>query len=400
MEMAELQKEKIELKIPHVIKYMGSKKKILTNVVDTLFEIHDGEPICDLFAGSSVLSGALRNNAEVWSNDIQEYSSILSNLYLSSYQWKKHANIEDDILKVATAYIEDFRKKYPKVKFTYKPDMSMEKFHALEKAQQDLIKKDFSKVTHHLFIKNYSGTYWSFEQCLWIDALRFAAEKYKKDPVFYPVMASLMFAMSYNSQSTGHYAQYRDATSESSMKDIFIYRIKAIWPYFERKLREFMETYKKPNEYNFKVMSGDYMTCLKKIPQGSLVYADPPYCFVHYSRFYHAIETLVKYDYPVVEHKGRYRQDRHQSPFCISTKVTEAFSDMFSRIREKDGQMVLSYCNTGMIDIDVLIALAKNSFGKSYKIVVKHIDYKHSTMGRKNDKSRDVQESLVIAKRR
>lgn len=386
----------IMAEIPHVIKYMGSKKKIISNVLEAIFEIHNGEPICDLFGGSSVLSGALRNTAEVWSNDIQEYSSILSSLYLSNYQWKKHPNLLSDIKAVAEKYVSDFKKKNPGLKFQYSDKSTLKEFNMLEKAQQALINKKFVG-SHHLFVKNYSGTYWSFEQCLWIDALRYTADKYKKDALYYPILSSLMFAMSYNSQSTGHYAQYRDATNVASMKDILIYRKKSIWPYFERKMKEFMELYKDPNKFKFKVLTGDYVDCLERIPTETLVYADPPYCFVHYSRFYHALETLVKYDYPIVEHKGRYRQDRHQSPFCIGTKVTSAFTELFSATRAKRGKLVLSYSNTGMIDLDELITLAKNIFGKKYAIDVKYIEYKHSTMGRKNDKSRDVQECLILA---
>ncbi|GAJ99584.1 site-specific DNA-methyltransferase [Geomicrobium sp. JCM 19055] len=130
--------------------------------------------------------------------------------------------------------------------------------------------------------------------------------------------------------------------------------------------------------------------------ENSTVYADPPYCFVHYSRFYHAIETLVRYDYPDVKYKGRYRSDRHQSPFCIRTKVESAFIELFKRVNKKNANLVLSYSNTGMIELDELIKLAKNNFDKDYKIEVRIQDYMHSTMGRKEDKSRKVQEALIL----
>jgi adenine-specific DNA-methyltransferase len=393
-------RDEVKVKIPHVIKYMGSKKKILTNVLDALLELHKKEVICDLFAGSSVLSGALRGQSNVWSNDIQEYSAVLSSLYLSNYDWKKHPHLASDILKTATEYVCSFQKAYPKVKFSYGGIKTVSKFKAIEKAQQDLMDMDFSKMSHHLFVKFYSGTYWSFEQCLWIDAIKFASEKYKATSLYFPIISSLMFAMSYNSQSTGHYAQYRDAYDLTSMADIMIYRNKEIWPLFEKKLKEFTTAYNTVNKFSFKATTLDYLECLDALPRNSLVYADPPYCFVHYSRFYHAIETLVKYDYPEVQFKGRYRTDRHQSPFCIRTKVKDSFHDMFVKIREKNSQLVLSYSNTGMIGLDELIALAKIVFGKEYKITVEYIDYLHSTMGRKNDKSREVQESLIMATRK
>ena len=118
---------------------------------------------------------------------------------------------------------------------------------------------------------------------------------------------------------------------------------------------------------------------------------------MHYSRFYHAIETLIRYDYPEVLHKGRYRTDRHQSPFCKRTEVVGAFEVMFQKIREKNSKLVLSYSNTGMISLEKILELAQETLGVEYEVYSKALDYKHSTMGRSEDKSREVKEYLVIA---
>ncbi len=258
---------------------------------------------------------------------------------------------------------------------------------------------NFGNLSHHLFIKYYSGTYWSYQQCLWIDALRKVADEYKNTPVHYVILSSLMFAMSYNSQSTGHYAQYRDATNLSSKTDILIYRQKEMLPYFIKKFK-ILQDYLHKNNLNHKVTSLDYLECLDQIDPNSLVYADPPYAFVHYSRFYHALETLVKYDYPEVNYKGRYRTDRHQSPFCKRSEVKPAFVNMFAKIKDKNSNLILSYSNTGMISLDEIIDIAQKNLGNNYDVNFKEVTYKHSTMGRKDDKSRSVQEYLIIGKRR
>ena len=44
---------------PHYIKYMGSKTKILPFVIQGIESVYQGGAICDLFAGSCSLSGAL-----------------------------------------------------------------------------------------------------------------------------------------------------------------------------------------------------------------------------------------------------------------------------------------------------------------------------------------------------
>lgn len=385
--------------VPHIIKYMGSKRNILDYVVAGINECYTGGTVVDLFAGSSVLSGALRTQVPVLSNDIQQYSTILAKTYLSSYEWDKYPNILEEIIDKATNKVERFKNSFPELNFDYHRELTLDQFNELEKQQQALIEHDYSAFDYHLFVKYYSGTYWAFEQCLWIDAIRGVADDYKGTSIFHAIISSLMFAMSYNSQSTGHYAQYRDANTESSMNDILIYRRKEILPMFVRKFIDLQQSFREHN-LKHKVTSMDYLDCLDIIESNSTVYADPPYCFVHYSRFYHALETLVLYDYPEVKYKGRYRTDRHQSPFCIRSKVSGAFYSMFEKLNEKDANLVLSYSNTGMIDLDELIELANETFNGRYDVKTRFQDYLHSTMGRREDKSRDVQECLLIAKKR
>ena len=115
------------------------------------------------------------------------------------------------------------------------------------------------------------------------------------------------------------------------------------------------------------------------MPETDLVYADPPYSFVHYSRFYHALETLVRYDYPASEYYGRYRSDRHQSPFCVKTKVKKAFQDIILPVAEAQKKLVISYSNTGMITLGDLRKECEIGFGKSHVQLISS-DYMHATM--------------------
>jgi adenine-specific DNA-methyltransferase len=385
--------------VPHIIKYMGAKKNILNFVIEAINETYEEGKLCDLFSGTSILSGALGKLIPMHSNDIQEYSAILAQTYLSNYKWNNYsANILDEIIEKASKYVNTVRNKYPSFIFSYSDNKTIKEFTKLEKQQQDLIHYNFDDLTYHLFIKYYSGTYWSYQQCIWIDALRKVADEYKGTPVYYLILSSLMFAMSYNSQSTGHYAQYRDATSLSSKTDILIYRQKEILPFFVNKFNQ-LRDYLGENSLYHTVTSLDYAECLNQIEPNSLVYADPPYAFVHYSRFYHALETLVKYDYPKVAYKGRYRVDRHQSPFCKRTEVKIAFAKMFAMIKVKNASLILSYSNTGMVSLNEILDIANKNLGSKYDVNVKEVAYKHSTMGRKDDKNRNVQEYLIIAKK-
>ncbi|WP_216636602.1 DNA adenine methylase [Endozoicomonas ascidiicola] len=386
---------------PHYIKYMGSKTKIMDFVIDGINDVYDGGMVLDLFAGSASLSGALRNQVAVHSNDIQEYSAVLAASYLTAYSDSKTPSSEEILGKAERIVKEHLHVVTDELK--YNNIDGLENFNEVEKSNRYLIELKFD-YDYHLFSKNYSGTWWTAEQCIWIDALREVAEQYKRSPVYPVIISSLMYAMAYTSQGTGHYAQYRDAKTISSMKDIMIYRKREVSHYFNRKyndaIRDIPES---ENIKGHKFTSLDFSDCLESF-DGGTVYADPPYCFVHYSRFYHALETIVKYDYPELQIKGgrivkgRYRENRHQSPFCIKTQVGNAFERMFQGVRKSQSNLVLSYSKNGMIDIEKLEKLALEILGRKYELDLLSRDYKHMTLGRQGDRHRDVEECLLLAK--
>lgn len=387
--------EKIK-KIPHLLKYMGSKREILDFVTNSISSLNlQAEWLCDLFSGTGVVGGTLKDEYKIHANDVQSYASVLSHTYLLNLKGQLSINCLDEIKDKVISLVNDYYKRFENLVFDYSNLEHLEQLLEIEKQQQALISKDFD-IGFHLFTKYYSGTYWSYDQCIWIDSIRAVAEQYKSKPQYYPILSSLIFAMSYVSQSTGHFAQYRDVTKDN-MYDILNYRKREVWPYFERKFTELIESVN-GNSNDFRVTTLDYVDCLRIIEENSIVYSDPPYQSVHYSRFYHAIETLVRYDYPNVSFKGRYRDDRHQSPFCKKTTVKQAFSSMFEGVSLKKSHLVLSYSDTGMIDLDTIITISRNHF-RDYSIETLERDHTHSKMGRNDERSQEVKEYILLFKR-
>lgn len=391
---------------PQVIKYMGSKASILRFIGKGLSEIHEpNKPIVDLFAGACAISGGFGHLAPVVSNDIQTYSAAIASIYLRPAD--KIGKF--DIIALARPLVEAKLTHLPN-DLSYPKELALEQYNELEERNRALLQVDFP-FAYHLFTKYYSGTWWSAEQCVWIDSIREVLDDLlQKSKIaeadFQLGLTCLMHAMAYTSQGTGHYAQYRNANTASSMKDINKYRRHSVAAYFTRKFDALLPwNLIHAIDKGHQLVSMDYRECLGQL-QPSVIYADPPYAFVHYSRFYHAIETLVKYDYPDLQIKsgeivkGRYRVDRHQSPFCIRTQVRSAFTDLFDGVTASGSDLLLSYSNTGMIDIDELINLATDCFGKKYLVWFENIDHDHMTMGRRNDHNRQVKESLIMAKKR
>lgn len=390
---------------PQVIKYMGSKASILEFVGKGLSQVHKpGMPVVDVFAGACAISGGFGHLAPIISNDIQAYSAVIASTYL--FKASRIGGL--DIVALAKPYATKKLQKLPKG-ISYPATCSLAEFNQVDEANRALIHEKFG-TKYHLFTKYYSGTWWSAEQCVWIDAIRQVLDKLLDDgkidkPDFDLGLTCLMHAMAYCSQGTGHYAQYRDAKTVSSMKDINKYRQASLPALFARKFGPLVAWNRAsvvPLQH--KLISEDYRSALANIPP-SVVYADPPYAFVHYSRFYHAIETVVRYDYPDLQQKagalvkGRYREDRHQSPFSIRSQVASAFSELFQGVKSSGSNLVLSYSNAGLINADELVLLAHDELGKGYKVGVEYMGHDHMTMGRKADHLRKVQELLLVAKR-
>ncbi|WP_244118917.1 DNA adenine methylase [Burkholderia gladioli] len=390
---------------PQVIKYMGSKATLLSFIGESLGKVHSTDrPLVDLFAGACAISGGFGHATKIIANDIQEYSATIGNAYLRmAPNAARH-----DVITLASKYAREKLDQLPR-DLVHAEDCSLEEFNAVEERNRALLNTDFS-IPYHLFTRTYSGTWWSAEQCVWIDSIRQALDSLLEaglftEPDYRLGLTCLMHAMAYTSQGTGHYAQYRDAKTDASMKDIHKYRRQSVSDLFDRKFASLIK-WNNANaiDLGHELMSLDYIDCLEKIP-ASIVYADPPYAFVHYSRFYHAIETVTKYDYPELQIKsgkmvkGRYRVDRHQSPFCISSSVQSAFVNLFDGVKDSKSDLILSYSNTGMLEIDDLIELANQKLGSRYNVWVENLNHNHMTMGRREDRTRQVEESLIIAKR-
>ena len=264
--------------IPHFIKYMGSKREILTDISDVVDALKiNSDWFCDLFAGTSIVSYAMSDKYNIISNDIQQYSSVFAKTYFGSYDFKGSiSELVSNILENALGYINGLNDQYPFLRdiLLYPDDIAYDDFVSMEGAQRELVNADLN-WDFTLFTRCYSGTYWSLEQCEWIDALRRTAEDYKTNSLYYAILSSIIFAMSYSSQSTGHFAQYRKIT-KTNYKNILLYRRRSIPDLFARKLEEILTICNGRASTGCIFWSLDYRDCLKRIPDGTLVYADPP----------------------------------------------------------------------------------------------------------------------------
>lgn len=338
----------------HLMRYMGTKSYLLEFIIPYIRKIvKKGGTILDLMAGTNSIGYALKKQYRIFSNDIQDYSFIIGK-----------AIIENNSINIS-------------------------KKTAIAKLKE-LFDINLKEGKYNLFYKTYADTYFSEKQCLEIDSIRYAIDnvynKYEK--ALY--LSALIYAMCYAQSTTGHFAQF---LPKEHQRIIPLRKIN-IWETFLTKCDDMNIVFSKfPNKIfnkDYKELFGEeYKSIMKQV---DLIYLDPPYTDAQYSRFYHILETLVRYDYPKVEYMGKYRKDRFMSGFCSKSKAPEEFEFIIKKSSELNKTLIISYSNRGIVSKHVILDLAKKYFKN---VELKEIDYLHSMQGKGNSK---VNELLFICR--
>ena len=338
-------------KVKRTIRYMGNKIKLLDFIIPEIIKYtKKDEIVCELMAGTNSVMYALKEKRCVYTNDIQYYSYIIANALIKN---------NSETISSKKAILELYN--------NYELNRKMKYF--------------------NFFVKNYSDTYFSFGQCEEIDSIRYAIEKVNNNDRKCLYLVSLMYAMCICQSTSGHFAQYLPSDNPR-LKSI---REKSIFDVFLKKCDDFQDIVF--NKYDNKCFNKNYIDLIneKWFDKVSLVYIDPPYTTEQYSRFYHVLETVCKYDNPNLEYKGLYRTDRFNSPFSLRTQAFKEFDKLLSVLSNKNKKIVISYSTKGIVKEYELEYLIKKYF-KNCKI--KKTSYKHSTQGKGNIK---IEELLFIA---
>lgn len=330
---------------------MGNKNKLLDFIIpEIISNSNKDDIICELMAGTNCISYALKDKRQIYTNDIQYYSYIISNALIKNNKYTINSN----------SATNDLSEKY---------------------------KLNLKKHTFNFFESNYSDTYFSAKQCLEIDSIRYAINSIEILEIKCLYLVALMNAMCICQATSGHFAQYLPLNHPRLEK----IKNKSIWEEFLKKCDDFDSIVF--SKYDNKCFNLDYkkMIELPEFKKVKLVYIDPPYTGEQYSRFYHVLETICKYDNPKLEFKGLYRTDRFTSQLSLRTKAFDEFDKLFSTLAKMDKKIILSYSTKGIIKDYEMEHLLK----KYYNFCeTKRIKYNHSTQGKGNI---NLEELLFIA---
>jgi adenine-specific DNA methylase len=112
----------------------------------------------------------------------------------------------------------------------------------------------------------------------------------------------------------------------------------------------------------------------KKLRKTDLVFIDPPYSGVHYSRFYHVLESVAQGRTGLVSGVGRYpdQTKRPRSRYSLQSESQDALDDLLKTIARRGSRAILTFpnhkCSNGL------------SGSAVHKIASRHFHVKRKTV--------------------
>ena len=201
-----------------------------------------------------------------------------------------------------------------------------EKLERMAKAYNGI---DRAKLESNYVSENYGDKYFKMQDAKLIGHIRENIETQKQagaitDKEFCMLLASLLYSFDKSANTVGHYEAYikgKEIRGEFTFsliepidlqgKDIAIYREDA-------------------NE-------------LAKRVEADIAFVDPPYNSRQYSRFYHVMETITKWDKPPLVGTAMKPPEENMSEYCRNA-APKAFRDLVEHLNVK--YIVVTYNNT------------------------------------------------------
>ncbi len=335
------------------MKYMGSKRAMLMNGLGKALdsEIRDAKRFIDLFLGTGEVASfiARRHAVPVYGVDLQAYSVLLTEAVVARCGPIPWLQLWDGWINRARAFVARFQP----------PHINEE--HRLTRASVEAMRDWCAARVGLPLTRAYGGHYFSPVQSVWIDALRATLPDTGVNRTV--ALAALIKASSQCVAAPGHTAQPFQPTrtavrylKEAWLRDPVVRVsgwLKALAEQHARKLGA--------------ARVADAIEIATNVGPGDLVFLDPPYSGVQYSRFYHVLESITRGHCGDVSGVGRYPEACHRpkSAFSLVTKSEEALEQLLFLVSVNGARAILTFpdheCSNGLSG-DTVRAIARAHF--------------------------------------
>lgn len=346
------------------MKYMGSKRVLLKNGLGHLIdrEIKKRTRFVDLFSGSGAVSWfvACRHKVPVWANDLQTFGVVLANAVLER-------TVPFDPARTYARWIKRAGDLRGSIRV---PAFAASKSSDVVRARDWCAKQFDLPVT-----AAYGGHYFGPDQAVWIDVL---LQSMPKAALRMPALASLVCAANYSVAAPGHTAQPL-SPSPTALPSIRSAWRRDILARLKMELEWFA------NHHAFVrgcATVGDANSMARRVREDDLVFLDPPYSAVHYSRFYHVLETITRQKPVTVSGTGRYppRAERPESRYSRVTSAADAIEELLSRLAAQGARTIVTFpahdCSNGLSGA-LLVEIADQFF----RVVEREVTSVFSSLG-------------------
>lgn len=400
-----------------ILNYMGSKKNLISFIHSTLDTyISKNDTVLDIFAGTCSVGYSYKRSNTVYANDSEKYSAYIAKALLGQPLNKE----------IIPQFLEIFKKNYTAVYSSHASEINAEDNYLKTNNIDGLISlysgyktvwKNNTATTDTLFVSCYASNYFGIKQAAEIDAIRAALDDIKDENALYILFSCLFYAMKECVfAKDGHMAQPLEFNGNRAR--LLAQRKKSIVEFFFAKTEEFcLPDFCVPHntQSQNKVFNLDFeqLLELEEIKKNvSIIYADPPYTDMQYSRYYHLLNTVIenKFAEPTVLNgsytKGLYLNNRYQSKLSQKNSCLQQMEKLIAFSSKYNKTLVISFgfpqdaqnqkTDRYVLDITSLIDKCKEYFGEN-SVKVETVPYEHSN--NRNSTGKKVLEYLIVCKK-
>ena len=331
-----------------IITYLGNKRSLLDLIEKAIIDIKadlgvDKISFADVFSGSGVVSRLAKAHAKmIYANDLELYSRIINECYLSNFSTDLQAKIDEfhafllDNLKLKKGFISKL----------YAP-----------KDEND--------------IKAGERVFFTPQNAMFIDTLRQKIEKIPNEFQSF-FIAPLLYESSVHNNTggvfKGFYKGKNGVGKFGGEKQNALCRIKGNISLPKPIFSNFT--------CDFEVSQKESLDFAKSCEMVDIAYLDPPYNQHPYASNYFMLNLIASYEEPgQISKISGIPNDWNKSVYNQKAKAKDAFFELLTTLKAR--YLVISFNNEGFISKDEFLNFLK-TLGKTQKIEQKYNTYRAS----------------------